>query len=483
MPTPHDKEASRIVETAAGLTEAPKESMMPDISATIPLFLKQLVPKLAKRLRRLFAERRASRSTDNIQITFVDEILTETLNRLQNPQPGQSFLARILTNTERSIIFSTCHKRETYRNWISKSEVANALKRIAMERIINDEGERAQDRTYLLESYSDVVLELDPSPEDAIENTINVMVGSYKASIPSDFTPIAGLLTHNHESTTRNIRSLKETITTRLLDPITEASHSSEAARILNHVKRTRSIDPAQSRATVRELYCQIKSGNLSYANDSTKRDVYYWTARLCATDTGTVQLAQEARQMLASCAPDTDLSIVDALLADSDGRVDDALIITRDIDKPDHRTVTFSILASTRGEAKALEWYTSSQNSHSADFFTPIGWHNWALAMTNTGNWHQAIEQLAAIPSDYRDDPTLDLVEGTLNAAMLLPAEVRALALETIPLYQGIDQILGHNLAAYHARARTCFTAVRVFAREINHRDIETNMDSWFSG
>ena len=480
VPTPQDKEASRAVETAVELTGAAKESVMPEISALFALLGKQLMPRLVKRLRRLVSERRASRSTGAIQANFADEILADTLTRLQNPKPGQSFLRTLLTNTESTVLFSTFYKRDTYRAWISESQVENALKRIALARIMNHHSERRQDHSYLLESYSSFVSELDPSPASAIEFTIGILVNSYKASISPDLAPIAGMITQHNQSNSQTFQSLKKTIETRLSDPIIEASHSSEAAKRLDYIKRTRSVSPAQSRNTIRELYHQVRSGTLSCANDSTKRNVYYWTARLCATDSGTNLLAKEVREILGNGTAGANLSIIDALFADADGRIDEALMMLRGIDDRDHRTVTFSILASRRGETAALEWFESLQNADRVDFFTPIGWRIWAIATVNTGNWRKAIEKLETISGDYRDDPILDLVEGTLNAAMLLPSEVRSLALETIPLYEGIDRILGPDLAAYHARARDCFSVVDAFAQEMNLCDLRTDINNW---
>ena len=93
-----------------------------------------------------------------------------------------------------------------------------------------------------------------------------------------------------------------------------------------------------KSRSDVQELQGRLDGGDLAAADEATKNTVRYWVARLCAGGPETVNVAREFREQIANENPETDLSIVDALIAEADGSPDGAIQLLRDRDDPDSR-------------------------------------------------------------------------------------------------------------------------------------------------
>ena len=196
---------------------------------------------------------------------------------------------------------------------------------------------------------------------------------------------------------------------------------------------------------------------NRSTVSPATRLEINYWVARLCACDSSTIEVAKQVREELHSTAPDRDLSVVDALIAHTEGDEDKALRLLRDQDNPDASATLFTLLR-TQGNDKALSWFERQQDKENLHFFTPIGWFYWAVCMSAIGKWEEAAQRMGSL-HDFREEmPTLAMLEGQINAAMLLPEDFRYGVLEGPPLYIGIAPSQGRKKEACHARARECF-------------------------
>ena len=158
------------------------------------------------------------------------------------------------------------------------------------------------------------------------------------------------------------------------------------------------------------------------------RNTVQYWVARLCAGDLETLNVARECREQISNDNSNMDLSIVDALIAEADGDPDRAIRILRDRDDPDSRTTLFGVIARARGTAKALDANSDRIDAGGAELFTVVGWRNWAGCMAEAGEWERTAERLAGLDGNRSDEPALALIEGIINAQLLLPAETRSL-------------------------------------------------------
>ena len=265
-----------------------------------------------------------------------------------------------------------------------------------------------------------------------------------------------------------------------LIDPITRKAHTEQAKKELAKILSLRAFDSVRWRKNIQELLTRVSNGDLVAADEVTKNDVRYWTARLCAADAETLDQARQIREELSQTDPEKDLSIVDALLAESDGDQDKALRLLRDRDDSDSRTVLFGVLRRSRGEKEALAWHADHAAPDDGAFFTAAGWSNWAFSMARVGQWEEAALRLRALESHWNGMPALAIVEGVINAALLLPGEYREMALNGPPLYQGIRASVGENAQSHHSRATACFEFAEGHLEDVADDELADVISRW---
>ena len=110
------------------------------------------------------------------------------------------------------------------------------------------------------------------------------------------------------------------------------------------------------------------------------------------------------------------------------------------------------------RGEQAALEWCADLRPDESPEYFTPNGWREWAVGLGRVGKWREAAEGLRAVASNSEWNPGLAMIEGVVNAALLIPEEHRKLVFHGAPTYAEVAPNLGSEAKAWHGRARECF-------------------------
>ena len=264
-------------------------------------------------------------------------------------------------------------------------------------------------------------------------------------------------------------------------DPITQKAHTDQAEKALSQILILRAFDPQRARKNIQALRRRVShEGNLLAASTSTKNRVLYWTARLCADDPETRASARSLRDELRQTDPDRDLSIVDALLAEGDGNTNEALHLLRDSDDPDSRTALFALLIRSQDRRDALAWYAEQAALDDGQFFTAVGWKNWAICMAKVGQWKEAAQRLLSFESRWQEMPVLAFIEGIINAAMLLPDEHRERALETIPLYLGVTPTLVAGAEKHHARAVACFEFAEQSTKNVADPDLAGFISDW---
>ena len=55
---------------------------------------------------------------------------------------------------------------------------------------------------------------------------------------------------------------------------------------------------------------------------------------------------------------------------------------------------------------------------------------------MAKEGRWEEACQRLINFESFWSEMPALAVIEGAINAAMLLPEDYREKTLETVPIF-----------------------------------------------
>ena len=433
----------------------------------------------AKYASRLYAERKAGRSPTNLPL--MESILDQTLDILRGGKIDDSWWRKILNQLGHQYIAPDFLKNQELQEWLTDSRVTDDLKVLAKALIMGGAGSDTEIRARLAKSYTSQTGEASHLADEPIDVTVAILVAGYIASISTDQRPLAGMLQEMFGSVHERFDHLEETRLSILGNPIIQQAHTDQAKEELSRIIMLQAFNPPRARQSIQELWRRVgDEGDLLAADISTKNTVLYWTARLCAGDAETLASARHLRDELQQTDPDRDLSIVDALLTETDGNPDEALRLLRNRNDPDSRTALFGVLIRSQDDHAALDWYTEQAEPDNDEFFTDNGWRIWALCMARVGRWNEAAPRLLRFESHWPQMPALALVEGIVNAAMLLPDEWREKALETIPLYLGVTPIRVAEVEKHHSRASYCFEFAEQNLRDITDPDLAGAISDW---
>ena len=365
--------------------------------------------------------------------------------------------------------------------WLDEESVANDLKTIAMWRIMATSHDEAVLRDRLAQNYSNRTGEAPHFAADPIDVVVAILVAGYIAAIPANQHTIAGMLQFGFASNREQLADLQRSVErlSTVTDLVTRRAHTEHAQTELERILVVRAFFPDRSRSDVQILLRRLSSGDLAAADEETKRSARYWTARLCASDSETLDVAKELQVKISNDEPDRSLSIVNALICEMDGDSDGAIRLLRDHDDPDTRSVFFGLLVRKFGAEVALDEFEQGLASANGGYFTAIGWKNWAICMSEVGQWEDAAKRLASIDVTPSITPELALVEGTINAQLLLPDDRRSVS-ENPPIFAGISPRQGQHAEAVHARAVTCFNLDETVLREISDPTLDRLIADW---
>ena len=428
---------------------------------------------------RLNTERNAVRTP--VSSTLLDDNLDQTLDRLRGGSIDDSWWQSVLHHMGQQYIAPEFLKAPAVQKWLAHVRVAEDLKALARAIIMGADGEDSQVRERLAQSYSDRTGEARQYAEGAIDVAVGILIAGYIASIPSDQVPVAGMIQALSGDLHQRFDQLHEARLSALTDPLTQKAHTDHAEQELAKILSLRAFDPIRARRNSQELLARISDGDLIAVNDPVKTKIRYWTARLCAADPETLDVARQLRHALRQTDPEEDLSIVDALLAESDGEINDALRLLRDRDDPDSRTALFGLLTRSGGEARALAWHAEQAGAHdNGEFFTADGWRSWAVCMAKVGKWKEAASRLLGFESHWQSIPAPAFVEGIINAAMLLPDDYREMVLKGPPLYRAIRPSVGEEAAHHQSRAAACLKFVEQSLEITDDDDLARLIAAW---
>lgn len=231
---------------------------------------------------------------------------------------------------------------------------------------------------------------------------------------------------------------------------------TAEAKRELYRIRQMRLSSPEETRRQTRKLVDRIQTGDLQHADLSIKAQVLEFAARLHAGTKDTLEAAKSLRDQLLEITPTASTVIIDALTQTAEGNLDASLRMLRDSDEPEARGLLFSLLAKHRGNDTALEWFQSQDGRSDPHFFGGLGWYNLSVSLAQAGHWEEACNYLSKTSEYQTDTPDLLYLEGVVNAAMVLPLELRDLVLE--PGLPPASVIEGTSVEQYRSRAVTCF-------------------------
>ena len=408
----------------------------------------------------------------------MDELLNETLNRIRGSSIDSGWWQSLLDQFGQQYIAPEFLRKPALREWLAEELVANDLKAIAMWRIMATAQDEAALRDRLAQSYSNHTGEAFHFAAGPTNAVVAILVAGYIEAIGADQRAVAGMVQTGFSRIDERLGHLIQSRSP-VTDLVTRHAHSELAERELARILALRAVDPARPRSDIRKLLRRLDSGDLAAADEGVRHNVRYWTARLCASAVETLDIAREFRAQIRDDDPDRDLSIVDALICEMDGDSDGAIRLLRDRDDPDSRTALFGVLAQSRDASTALDEVAERVAAADAGFFTAVGWRNWADYMTKVGRWQEVAEHLARIDGTWSEAPALALVEGIINAQLLLPTERRS-ATGDLQIFAGINPIQGEQAEIAHARATACFELAQSGLQKIEDTDLERFVTDW---
>ena len=372
-------------------------------------------------------------------------------------------------------------KKPALQEWLAEEQVVNDLKTLASTRIMGSDHDDEETRSRLAQSYAERTGETLKLADGPIDVVVAILVAGYIASIRSDLLPMAGMVQGVSKQVSEVSEQLHEIRTLPLTDPITQQAHTEKATQELDQILVLRAFDLPRARKNIQELWARVNNeGALAAASDSVKNKILFWATRLCASYPDTRDLARQLRAQLRQVDTNIELSIIDALLAVGEGNEKEALRLLRDHDDPDFRTVFFSVLSQFRGESDALNWFQQQDGHNNPQFFTSVGWRNWALYMAKEERWEEACQRLIKFESFWSEMPALAVIEGVINAAMLLPKDYREKTLETVPLFQSVASHLVAQAENHHSRATICFKFAEQNLQDIADHKLARFISDW---
>ncbi len=459
---------------------------MPDLTfSPLAAALRPAFSAAIRHFTRLHEERSAARTAYNADL--LNHTLGDTYSRLKGGHITDTWWRNLLAIVGHKYIAPEFLQVHAIREWLSQETVEADFRNIAAQLVMGVSRERTDERERLAEEYSKYTGEHQRLADGPIDVVTGILVAGFLASIPSSQRPIAGMLQQMHGSFNerlddfgeKHIAAVADLVTERF--PIVQQVLTPHAEGELGDILSLRALDQVGARQRIQQLFKRVSSGDLSAIEESSKHKIYQWAARLCATQKETLPFAKEIRDRLAENESGCDLSVIDALICETEGDIEGALRGLRDAGDRDSRSVWFGILMRAKGEEKALEWFDEARVCDYERFFSGAGWVNWAIASAKCGKWSHAAEVLKVLQNLWEETPALPIVEGSVNAAFLLPDDLRIRVLDGVPLYHGIMPISGSEAAGRHARSIKCFQYAEHNLRDRVSEDWVKCLADWF--
>ena len=415
-----------------------------------------LVSAVSRTVTQLRAERAAATRPFPVQAGLLDQRLKEILGRFRGGSADDVWWRYVLAEMQQKYMAPDFFKVPSVRTWLGQEDVQEGIVSLAKANVMGQlvEGED-KTRRRLSESFSKHTGEPEGFAEDAINVTVAVLTAGYMASIPKDQRSFAGMfqvVSSQLEGINRKLDRAPER------DAIIQSMHAKVAGDELSAILTSRIVGFNDAIERVNALWLRVNGGDLSAVPEPMKTRVRYWVARLRASTFEVANDARSIRNGLSHGDTDENLHVLDALIMASDGDADGALQKLREDNSPDARSVLLALLVHFRGELAALDWCADLKPDESPEYFTAIGWREWAVCMGSAGKWKEAADGLKALESNSEWAPGLAMIDGVVNAALLLPEERRKLVFDGAPIYDEVAPNLSREARAWHGRAKECF-------------------------
>ena len=425
---------------------------------------------------RLSRERQAGRRLFvSHEDKLIDAEFDKTIARLRGEEVEDRWLSQIRTFIEHPLVTPELLGEQDIRDWLAEDRVRCDLKALASARLLGvvEDGNNVKQR--LIQTHSSISGKPEAFAVEAINCAVAILVAGYRASLKGPLAPVAGLIqagvTEQREGLGRlsqEISGVGERLEKLAPDNLVVIAHTSQATQELGRILKRRGFLGDRAREEIRVLVQQIVESDLRYADQGIRTKILYWAARFHTADVQHIPSARSYLGQLRKLDPRYDTRIVDAYIMEREGDINGALHLLRDINDPDGHSALWSVLSRTRGKEAALLWFEEQPGHEDAGFLTGIGWSNLAISLAEMDEWEKACDSLAGVGGHLVEWPDLAFVEGVINAAMLLPLEVRHLALRMNIFHSQIQAVKGPDVDQRRVRAHSCFEQAKKLMTEI---------------
>ena len=452
--------------------------------AVVLAFAKRLVRRPMEYVGRLAAERNAARR--GINPALLDEPIASSYARVSDATPHDGWWQAVSAATGRAVVRPNFLAKPAVQDWLAQAAVSDAFRKLTKLEVIGADTKSSSLRDFLAQRYADFTGEKAALAHGPIDRLIQILVAGCSYSLSPSDRFIAGAFQEMYRNFNQRFDALEagrsaevqEAISARELSrPNPETARASQE---LHTILSLRTFDRDLALKRIRRLLTRLQAGDLLAADQQCKEEIRYWAARLMATQSDTLALAQQIRDDIAEGNPETNLAAIDALAAETQGDPEAAMRIIRDKRDPDSRSVLFGLMMRHRGPAETLEWFDRQPDNDDVGFLSAAGWQMWAICTAKVSGPTILLSRLPLLEAHWEQIPGLALFEAAANAAMLIPEEFREAVWEHFPLYPGIRPAQGQAALARHERATRCIAFVRRVARGRVSDACDAELDGW---
>lgn len=434
---------------------------------------------LFKRLRR---ERAAALNPTLASHEEIDHLFDEALGRLGAMDPSSPWWKSALNALGGLAVRPEEFNRDHIRQWLSSSDVQQHLKSQARAAIVGA-ARKATDYDVLLATYSRVSGENRQHAESVVAVALAVLRQSaINAPKDSALAAIVQATSIEQQSALEGLNAKLDDVSQRF-DPIRSAATSDfvtrEAEVQLQLILRRRASPGENPAEDLRKLLADLSdSGKFASASIDLRVRAMNWLARLEASS-GDVEAAQRLVCELRSRAQTAD-EVVLANIESAQGDHDSALRRLRHIDSPDARSVTFAVLAKSKGRDAALA-LLDQEALTSPVSFTPVGWRNVCGYLVDAGRLDDAHAVAARLPAEtFAQCADLAFVAGIACAMELLPDERRRQVLQGGPLVLSHGLLDGPATQGWRQQAIARFKQAEHIAEENRSKLLQSLCWTW---
>jgi hypothetical protein len=460
------------------------------MAETLSLLAKPLMSvaqAISRRVRGVYRERQAGRLPFGDGNNLLEQRLDETMSRLRGGNIDANWWQNLLNHIGHEFVAPDFLRKPALQEWLAGEEVQRDTKALARARVMGADTDDPEVQMRLRRAYAHCTGEREQLADGPLDVVLAILAAGYMASIDMPLQSIAGMIQSSARENRQGFERMEEKLSA-IHRGVEELGPNVYVVQILSErvehelslLLKQRSLSPGRVRQELIALAQRVTEGDLRHVKQTVRAEVQSWCARVHATQPETLAVARLYLKQLYQANPGADTRIVDALILETEGDIDGALRILRDVHTPDGRATFFRTLYGRRGAETAMLWFDGQADRDGPGFLTGLGWSNVAICLTQVGRCEEAADRLYAVQEHRATWPDLAFVEGVINVAMLLPTEWRHYALEINPFYTEIRPIEGPDADRRRARAKFCLEKATNLLMQIDQGDRAQLAQDW---